>query len=463
MTLRRLLPAMAGLFLAHGASGAASTQIPAPADPMLAAIVRDIESPPFGARRAIWERQFPLAAWVFPRGLIFRGDWEPAPLWCAISRDSIAGMTREVVFYANRADLPLDCRVEQIRFEIPPADATAGRQASLSERFTDQRGQPRTIPGPPNNDRSRLAPLEIDVARYAGLELWSAEDIMYWPGAESDVFVFRHNGALQVVVRTHGIYPRWNFDRPLLVELATAVRARFPEAARLLSVHASVDSTAALRAVVPVLSALETASDGEERLLLSLVASCLLEKLEIFPAHDDFSLAPDVPALAPYNVRLEQRGHGGSSVWGYDYDLITRVVEEYPDLRWGQLAFIDTLNPERPSCETNYKDAIATSRQWLGAHPSSPLAPRVLFKMAQAYDTWWSLALVPEEDAADEIVYPAEHRSGAVEARAMAAVLYRRFLRLEPTSPDAEDARRRLTLLLSGVDTRQRAFYCAIP
>jgi hypothetical protein len=463
MTLRLFLSLVTALVLAPGPSVLVSTQTLPQADPMASAIMQDLQSSLFGIGRATWQGRFPLVEWELPRGLIWRREWQPAPLWCAISRNSVAGMNREVLFYANRADLPLDCRLEQIRFEIPPAEAGAARYASLARIFTDQRGQPRTVAGPPSRDGSHLATLGIEYERYAGLDLWNAGDIMYWPGDVWDVYLFGYKGSLQVVARTTHIYTRWMPDRPLIDELVAAVSTRFPEAARLLPTPAMVDSAVVVRTVIPVLEALARATGDEERALLSLVASCLLEKLEIHFPHDQPTATPDVPELARHGVQLHPTGHGGDNVWGYDYGLVRRVVEAYPHLRWGQLAFIDMLSPERPHCETNYKDAIARIRRWLDEHPSSPLVSRVTFKMAQAYDSWWSLSLVPEEYASEEIVYAEEHMAGSADARIEAVGLYERFLRLDPTSPNAEEARRSLILLLNSADTRQRTFYCAIP
>ncbi len=101
---------------------------------------------------------------------------------------------------------------------------------------------------------------------------------------------------------------------------------------------------------------------------------------------------------------------------------------------------------------------------FLSAHPRTDFRKQVLFALAQANESWWSIA---HARADDEFVnappYPrrAANARQAWRARDEAIRYYREIVRLAPGSPEAASALRRLPRLELGLDTGQRRFFCS--
>ena len=161
--------------------------------------------------------------------------------------------------------------------------------------------------------------------------------------------------------------------------------------------------------------------------------------------------------------------------WFYMRSLLWRVWKEYGETNWGEWAFVLLLEDGWDTSQVcrNGNDqvhaVIRRGEDFLAQRPRSPRRLEVMFLVAQAYESWWSIGLLPDcrtgqkpgckvEEA--EEVNPSKFHEDAATAREKAIAYYERVLRLAPESPEGQDARRRLPLLESRKDTHQRRFYC---
>ncbi|MES1241280.1 MAG: hypothetical protein ABUT39_06635 [Acidobacteriota bacterium] len=104
-----------------------------------------------------------------------------------------------------------------------------------------------------------------------------------------------------------------------------------------------------------------------------------------------------------------------------------------------------------------FRQVIEHGESFLKERPGTRTA-QVLFDVAQAYETWWSLSRDTGEDGI--VPEPALFEPGADRARAAAIAGYERLIQVEPESWQAATARHQLLYLRLGIDTRQRRFYC---
>lgn len=177
--------------------------------------------------------------------------------------------------------------------------------------------------------------------------------------------------------------------------------------------------------------------------------------------------------LVAYGLEFRYLELGGG--WFYMHNLLWRVWEDYSKTDWGEWAFVlllengwDTSGACRNGSDQVHP-VIRQGEEFLAGRPDSPRRIEVMFLVAQAYESWWSISLLPkcksgkeagcDEEGAEE-VNPSEFRDRGAMAREKAIVLYRRVLRFGPESSEGQDARDRLPLLESGKDTHQRRFYC---
>ena len=93
-----------------------------------------------------------------------------------------------------------------------------------------------------------------------------------------------------------------------------------------------------------------------------------------------------------------------------------------------------------------------------GGGGESRIRPIVLFALAQAYETWWSLSRASQDDPF--VGDPAVYREGAEEARVKAIAYYERVAEVAPKSAPAVEAGSRLPRLRRGIDTHQRRYQC---
>ncbi len=204
-----------------------------------------------------------------------------------------------------------------------------------------------------------------------------------------------------------------------------------------------------------------------EKALLLLGANSLVDKLSIL--FTDEAAAPARRQLAAYGVKLGSQTHDGGL--SYNQDLLWRVWREFPDTEAGELAFVELQHRgwstgDGSGCPPNpdlFRDVITHGETFLNQHPGSPFRIDVLFTLAIANESWWSIAHAPADDeGVNAPPYPrrALNQRQAAQARDRAIQYYRQLIELAPDSPEAASARRRLPRIESGLDTGQRRFFC---
>ena len=107
---------------------------------------------------------------------------------------------------------------------------------------------------------------------------------------------------------------------------------------------------------------------------------------------------------------------------------------------------------------------IIRAEAFLAGHPRTDFRKQVLYALAVANESWWSIAHAPAGDQwVSGIPYPrrGENARQAEQARDAAMRYYREVVALAPDSPEAASALRRLPRLELGLDTGQRRFFCS--
>jgi hypothetical protein len=229
---------------------------------------------------------------------------------------------------------------------------------------------------------------------------------------------------------------------------------------------------AAVRDTVQDLAAIlrdADASGAPRRALCLLAADDVVNKLsqwltESAPADDVRRL------LARYGAKLGGMTHYGGLE--YRHELLDRVWRESQDTEAGELAFLRLQsggwnNGPSEGCPPNpdlFREVIVKAEAFLSAHPRTDFRRQVLYALAQANESWWSIAHAPADDEfVNAPPYPrrAANAQQAGRARDEAIRYYREVVRLAPGSPEAASALRRLPRLELGLDTGQRRFFCS--
>ncbi len=111
-----------------------------------------------------------------------------------------------------------------------------------------------------------------------------------------------------------------------------------------------------------------------------------------------------------------------------------------------------------------FREVIQRGEAFLAGHPQTAFRKQVLYALAVANESWWSIARAPADDPiVSAPPYPRREvnarQAGA--ARFLAIQYYRQVVQLAPDSPEALSALRRLPRLELGLDTGQRRFFCS--
>jgi hypothetical protein len=215
----------------------------------------------------------------------------------------------------------------------------------------------------------------------------------------------------------------------------------------------------------------------DERAMLLLAANGLVTKLSTLLYEVDatgereiLSTAAIRKQLAKFGVKLGGLLHDGGLA--YNQDLLWRVWREFPDSQAGQLAFLelqqhgwyegsDTGCPANPDV---FQHVIERGGAFLAQHPATQFRKEVLFTLAVANESWWSVARAPADDGwVSAVPYPRKdlNKQQAAAARLRAINYYQEIVNLAPESPEAASAGRRLPRLKLGLDTGQRRFFCS--
>ena len=219
------------------------------------------------------------------------------------------------------------------------------------------------------------------------------------------------------------------------------------------------------------------ASGAPRRALCLLAADQVVNKLsqwliESSPKGEHESVEADGVRrlLSRYGVKLGGMTHYGGLAYGHE--LLWRVWRESPETEAGELAFLELQgggwNTESgEGCPKNpdlFREVIEKAEAFLSGHPKTDFRKHVLYALAQANESWWSIAHAPAND--EFVNAPPYPRRGAnaqqaEHARDEAIRYYREVVRMFPDTPEAASARRRLPRLELGLDTGQRRFYCS--
>src|SRR5262249_48630242 len=108
--------------------------------------------------------------------------------------------------------------------------------------------------------------------------------------------------------------------------------------------------------------------------------------------------------LARYGAKLGGMTHYGGLE--YRHELVWRVWREWPDTEGGELAFLGLLGSgfstgPGEGCPPNpdlFREVIARGEVFLASHPRTDFRRQVLYALAQANESWWSIAHAPKDD-----------------------------------------------------------------
>jgi hypothetical protein len=152
--------------------------------------------------------------------------------------------------------------------------------------------------------------------------------------------------------------------------------------------------------------------------------------------------------------------------------LLERVWRQWPETEAGELAFLEmqssgwNLGPGE-GCPKNpdlFREVIVKAEAFLASHPQTDFRRQVLYALAVANESWWSIAHASKDDPfVSAPPYPrrAANARDASRARDEAMRYYREVAGTFPGTPEAASALRRLPRLELGLDTVQRRFFCS--
>lgn len=219
--------------------------------------------------------------------------------------------------------------------------------------------------------------------------------------------------------------------------------------------------------VVRLLRAAQTAQAGRKAEML-LAADLMVSRLSgILGDGEHAAAAEDArQQLAPFGVRL---GPQRKDDLDYERGLLVDVWMKYPNTEWGEYAFLllqlAGWNPgadgySRPGNPDEFREVAEHGEAFLAGYPQSTIRLQVLFTIATAYETWWSITLVPANEE-NYGIYPrrAEDDRRREDARLKAISDYEQIERLAPASDYALFAQRHLARLRLGLDTGLRWWF----
>lgn len=382
-------------------------------------------------------------------------------------------------FYAFATEEITRCRLQQFRAFATGVSVTALQEVhrALSRRLSARFGSPEEPPGSDTRSRFAFGVIDWGSASWRNIQRWRTDEL------EMVVYIdvpmerqprlglrVRHRHLLDALAQDAQLhkaqYERMQRLRSKLEQgLARELRNTVPNLAALLPQDRARQNADELPPAL--LRLLETAQTAEptRRAALLLAAALLADQLTRSPLLSLENPSPEWDQLrrklARYGVRYQADQRAGD--WMYVPGLLARVWREHPATPWGEYAFLLqsnfgwVLGVGCAGGTDTFRPVIQHGEESLAGHAKGTRRPEVLFTVAQAYETWWSLS---ETSDRDPYVERSRYQPGAEAARKKAIAYYEQVVGLAPASDEAADARRRLPRLKLAIDTNQRRFFC---
>lgn len=370
-------------------------------------------------------------------------------MFCQACRVEADGVSTEWLFYAYGDEEPPHCRLYQVRRVVAGAPELPGLDAALSAHLG-----PATRLAEPCKTRVRRG-----CAYFSEFRRWEHEGL--------EVVAYRHeapSGAGPSLVIS-GQSPSLDAARALDDEIRREWdEDRFPElvAAELGERAAGFrealgGDVEAVRAELQALRDGAQASEGPERHLLAVAADVMAERL----GRVYHQAGRAFPEGLPEGLTFEQ--DRDPPMLNYRHDLLRTVLQDAPEGTVARdLATVKLLEMRGDpigdcSSVDPFREVVRVGSSFLAKRPDTKFRLEVAFRLAQAYETWWSVSQASEND---EYVQRAVAQVGAEEARQRAVELYTEIVQLQPESEHARHARFVLPRLRLGIDTNERSVMC---
>jgi hypothetical protein len=159
--------------------------------------------------------------------------------------------------------------------------------------------------------------------------------------------------------------------------------------------------------------------------------------------------------LEPLGVRLV----GQTNVWEFQASNLTTplLIEPWRN-QWRERVFVEWMENlcEYVGDGTEWRQILQRGREFLKHRPNSRRSPEVMLHMAEAHETYWSVA----NDSTGDYSSMGIRRKSAPEHRRQAIDLYERYLRLQPNGARQAEIRRRLKAIRANVNTNFWKYCC---
>jgi hypothetical protein len=419
---------------------------------------------------------------------VFHGDGSSlfiADLWTyRCTRVAAYGRANDFFYILNPTATP-ESYLDQFQGEIVQSPSmTISAMQEIHDRIvsllTARYGRPEELESAPGN-----------VAAYGSADwrlvrVWNLTDrdiylyIRNTPGQPVVVGLLARDSALVLASTNEGTellineQPGAAFEDQIDASLASDLGKQFPKLADMLSDTGEQPSPDSVLDTLE--STLKQASGAlpERKAELLLAADRLVSRLHVPDSRVlPSSLQNRLAALAPaagMHFSWDELG----DTWIYHHDLLWTVWNSAPQTPWGQDAFFLLLDQGWDTsgvCQAGadqFRTVIRQGEKFLEENPTSPAVRPVMFLMAQANETWWSLSLWAScSPVTDQGLAPcapaagsAPYRTGADAARESAIAGYKALLAADPSTYGTVEVRRSLARMELGIDTNQRRFYC---
>lgn len=449
--------------------------LPPPNNPVADEIWADFQ-------RALWDT--PIRDWVGVESIgrgpdcqEFHGysyDTNVDGGWCYRCTQQGENRKTEWFFYALTLDKPLACRLE--RFQAVATDFPLPILESIYQNL-DSRLSAGYGPGE-SPERSMGAFGEAGSAHWHRVRRWQVKDLQIFlyiskshdePAALGLRARHRHLVAAMAAERKQPYWFRWGrwvqrWGTPLDEKLVGELRADYKDLPALVLEEPPYPPKSyqqeEVRRTLRHLLVNATTAPPERRPALLLAADRLAERAhagEVSPT----GTGQILDQIAGCKLKYVW-SHLGNE-WAYDHALLLRVWQDYGSTDWGELAFVTLINMgwDTTVCcgkgSDRFREVIRRGEEFLTERPQARHRLDVLFALAQAYETWWSLSKAHVQDG---YVDRFRYLDGADSAHHKALRYYGRILQLAPGGYEADYARLRVPRLKLGIDTNQRRFFC---